>query len=133
MNMEDVKLRIERDTGVPASLLTGETTEECIVQAKALLTLKRKYEYQPPQQKSAQEQFADWMRARLGEEQPQDTTTAALDAIEREAAEEAGGYPVVRDAGEVEAGPAPRSTREQFADWFSKKTAWDPAKEANRF
>lgn len=125
MNMDDLKMRIEHDTGVPAALLTGETAEECIVQAKALLALKRDYSYQPAQ-KTTREQFADWMRGQLGEEPPQDTTTAALEAIARDAAEEAGRYPIVADAGEVDAGPAPRSTSEQFAEWFAQKTAWKP-------
>lgn len=57
-------------TGVPASLLTGTTEEDCKVQAKAILEFAKAYEYPAlrdggeahnTSKKSTGQQFADWM------------------------------------------------------------------------
>lgn len=72
MNTEELKQEIAQRTGIPAALLTGETAEENIAQAKALLAYKREHEAQRP--KTAQEQFADWIGGQLDE---RDRQTAA--------------------------------------------------------
>ena len=41
MNIFDVKQQIEQRAGVPGILLTGETAEELIAEAKAYLALKK--------------------------------------------------------------------------------------------
>lgn len=132
MTIDEVKQTIEQRTGVPASLLTGETAEENIAQAKAILAYKREHEQQrgheQPPAKTTREQFADWFNAQVGGADPHDTAGAALAEIEEAARVAAGGYPMTRDGGEVDGGKMPdgRTTREQFAGWFNNKTAFNP-------
>lgn len=126
MNIDELKTAIEQGTGIPASLLTGETEEENIAQAKAFLAYKRESEAARP--KSTREQFKEWLNASQGIEEP-DTAGAALEEIQEALRVEAGGYPRVPDAGEP-AGrlPDPRPTREQFAEYFGSVAAFDPFK-----
>jgi len=127
MTIEELKQAIEQRTGVPASLLTGETAEENIAQAKAMLAYKREHEQQRP--KSTVEQFADWIGARLNEEgTKKDPAGEALADIEEAVRVESGGYPMVQDGGQVDTStmPDPRPAREQFADWVAQRTAFDP-------
>ena len=129
MILEELKANIEKQTGVPACLLTGETAEENIAQAKALLAYKREAEAQKP--KTTKEQFAEWMNARTGASLP-DRPAAALAQIEEQARLEAGGYPILKDGGSAglnlgEYG----STKKQFAEWAENITAFDPRKTAD--
>lgn len=130
MNMENLKRAIEQRTGVPASLLTGETAEENIAQAKALLAYKR--EAEDSRQKDTQAQFAEWFAAFTGIEQP-DETAKALEDIAEAARVEAGGYPRIQDGGEIDHAGMPdgRSTAEQFGEWLGRKLAFDPLKDEN--
>ena len=125
MSIEELKQIIEQRTGVPASLLTGETAEENIAQAKAILAYKRDLDTQTP--RTAQDQFAEWLNASQGKE-AQDTAGAALAEIEDAARMEAGGYPAVQDSGEAAGLPDPRPARDQFAEWFGQKSAFNPFK-----
>lgn len=125
MSIEELRQTIEQRTGVPASLLNGETAEENVAQAKALLAFKRDHEATRP--KTAAEQFAEWHRAQLGE--PQDEADAALEDIREAARVEAGGYPRTKDGGEVTGMPDARPTREQFREWLEQRTAFDPFKQ----
>ena len=145
MTIEELKQTIEQRTGVPASFLTGETAEENIAQAKAFLAYKREYEQQRP--KSTAEQFSDWIGGQLEERDRQtaaafglhyeapekDPAGAALADIEEAVRVEAGGYPMVKDGGQIDTSnmPDPRPAREQFADWLGQKTAFDPFKDAD--
>ena len=144
MNTEELRQEIEQRTGVPATLLTGETIEENIAQAKAFLAYKREYEQQRP--KTAQEQFADWLGGQLEERDRQtaatfglqytppqkDAASAALADIEERARVEAGGYPMLQDGGSVNVNTGDgRSAREQFSEWLGQRTAFDPFKEAD--
>lgn len=143
MTIEELKQQIEQRAGVPASLLTGETAEEVVARAKAVLAYKREYEAQRP--KTAREQFADWIGAQqedkdrrtaelLGrhyEAPPADPAGAALAEVAEAYRVEAGGYPMTKDSGEVANMPDPRPAREQFAEWFGQKTAFDPFKDAD--
>ena len=129
MILEELKANIEKQTGVPAYLLTGETAEENIAQAKALLAYKREAEAQKP--KTTKEQFAEWMNARTGAGLP-DRSAAALAQIEEQARREAGGYPILKDGGSAglnlgEYG----NTKEQFAEWAENITAFDARKTAD--
>lgn len=129
MNIEELKLVIEQRTGVQASLLTGETAEEVIARAKAVLAFRNEYDAQRP--KTPQEQFSAWLNTVQGIEE-QDTAGAALADIEEAARAEAGGYPLVKDGGQIEASKTPdyRTTREKFASWLNEKAAFDPFKDA---
>lgn len=145
MNIEELKQTIEQRTGVPASLLKGETAEENIAQAKALLAYKRESEQQRP--KTATEQFSDWFSGYMGERDRQtaaafglhyeapetDPAGAALADIAEAVRVEGGGYPIVRDGGQVDTSkmPDPRPAAEQFADWLGQQTAFDPFKDAD--
>ena len=145
MTIEELKQTIEQRTGVPASLLTGETAEENIAQAKAMLAYKREYEQQRP--KTAAEQFSDWLGGQLEEKNRQtaaafglhyeapetDPAGAALADIAEAVRVEGGGYPMVKDGGQVDTSnmPDPRPAREQFADWLGQQTAFDPFKDAD--
>lgn len=126
MNLEEVKQEIEQRTGVPASFLTGETAEENIAMAKALLAYKKKTATEAP--RSTREQFAGWLQGMTGEA-PQDAAEAALAPLEEALRAEAGGFPMTADAGEVRGMPDPRPAREQFADWFKDVTAFNPFKD----
>lgn len=103
--IKQIKQTIEQRTGVPASLLTGETAEEIIAQAKALIAYKREYEQQRP--KTTAEQFSDWIGGQL---ENTDGQTKKADNL-----------------------PDPRPARRQFADWFSdwQKTEFDPFKDTD--
>ena len=145
MTIEELKQTIEQRTGVPASLLTGETAEENIAQAKAMLAYKREYEQQRP--KTAAEQFSDWLGGQLEEKNRQtaaafglhyeapetDPAGAALADIAEAVRVEGGGYPMVKDGGQVDTSnmPDPRPAREQFAEWLGQQTAFDPFKDAD--
>lgn len=126
MNLEEVKQEIEQRTGVPASFLTGETAEENIAMAKALLAYKKKKAAEAP--RSPREQFAEWARGMAGEA-PQNAAEDALAPLEEALRVDAGGYPMTADAGEVGNIPDPRPAREQFAEWFKDVTAFNPFKD----
>lgn len=125
MTTEELKQTIERQTGIPAALIAADTAEAAIAQARSLLAYKREQDQQRP--KKTREQFAKWSRDQYGMEEP-DTASTALDAIEEEARLAAGGYPRVRDGGQVsiDGMPDPRPTAAQFEEWFRKETAFDP-------
>lgn len=144
MTLEELKQEIAQRTGVPAVLLTGETTEENIAQAKAILAYKREHEAQRP--KTAQEQFSDWLGGKLEERDRQtaamfginyippakDEAGTALTQIEEQTRLDAGGYPSLRDGGSVNVNLGEtRSAKEQFADWLADQTALDPFEEAD--
>ena len=128
MKAEDVKQEISQRTGIPVHLLTGETPEEDIVRAKALLAFKRNNRQEEP--KSTSQQFAEWFSAQSGEDPAEDESMQALKAYEEELRLASGGYPNMKDGGEnlTIAGQDGRSTREQFAAWFGQKAAYNPKK-----
>lgn len=127
MTIDELKQTIEQRTGVPASLLTGETIEENIAQAKTLLELKRERAAQRPG--NTKDQFSKWLGDQIDEKTryaadtfgirtaPTDPEGAALAEIERKAKREAGHIP---DGGETDYTKFPdtRPNREKFRDWF---------------
>lgn len=52
--------------------------------------------------------------------------SASPSAGEHPEANSIGGYPVIRDGGEVSNMPDPRTAKDQFAEWFKKRSASDP-------
>lgn len=64
----DMKSKVSQETGIPTSLLTGTTEEECIAQAEAIKayanpgypTVKDGGEVQKVQSADTRTQFADW-------------------------------------------------------------------------
>ena len=122
MNIDELKQEIEDYTGIPANMLNGETAEENIAQAKALLAYKREA---ANSDKSPREQFADWFNAREGTGTP-DLAGKALADIEERIRVENGGYPIVKDAGQISRVPTGTGAREQFAQWAQDKMAWNP-------
>lgn len=127
MTIDELRQEIEQRTGVPASLLTGETVEENIAQAKTLLELKREGAAQ--RSGNTKDQFAKWLGDQIDEKTrqaadtfgirtaPTDPEGAALFEIERKAKREAGYIP---DGGEVDYArfPDTRPNREKFKDWL---------------
>lgn len=99
MNIEELKQVIEQRTGVQASLLTGETAEEIIARAKAILAFRKDYEAQ--RRKTTAEQFSAWFNATQGINET-DAEGEALADIEEAARIKAGVYPQVKDGGEIE-------------------------------
>lgn len=66
MDISNIKAEIEKQTGVPASLLNGETVEENIAQAKAILAYKQEAGTEAPQEpQTPAEQFASWFEQQL--------------------------------------------------------------------
>ena len=136
MTVEELKKTIEDRAGVPANLLKGETHEETIAQAKALVAYKREHDQKI--QKTTAEQFADYMAGFVESSnrrtadilginytpQPEDPAAAALADIEKSIK-----GPAIPDGGEIDTSrlPDPRPTSEQFEDWFNAVTAFDPS------
>lgn len=128
MNVEELKQIIEQRTGVPASLLAGETAEENIAQAKALLAYKKVAEAQHP--KDCRDKFIDWLGDNLcTRDEPQDMADAELDNIAEAVRVEAGGFPMLKDDGQIDVNKMSSggSAQEQFAEWFGKVSAFDPS------
>lgn len=99
MDIEELKQEIEDYTGIPADSLTGETAEENIAQAKALLAYKRE------QGKTTRDQFTTWMNEREGKVVP-DLAGKGLAEIEARIGVEASSL------------PDNNIFRAQFAEWF---------------
>lgn len=127
MTNEDIKQEIAQRTGIPATLLTGETPEENIVRAKALLAFKRSNT--PEQPKSNREQFAAWFREASGQDPQEDDSMQALKAYEEELRVANGGFPRLNDAGEVQNMPDGRTSKEAFREWFWDRAAFNPRKQ----
>ena len=128
MGIDDYRKAIEQETGIPAKVLTGKTLEENLRQAEEILAYKKDQTSQN-EEKTTRGQFAAWMRDNYGTED-QDADADGLAALREQARVEAGGYPKVRDGGQISAENLPdlRSPQEQFAEWFRDVSAWDPRK-----
>lgn len=128
MTIDEIKKEIELRTGVPATMLTGETTEEVIAHSRALLAYKRETAQEAPL--DAKEQFILWMNENTG--QPlEETPEQRLDNFAEELRVEAGGYPRIPDGGAagLNIGSSDNlSTLERFNEWLYGKTAFDPFK-----
>lgn len=117
MTLEELRNEVSGKTGVPAALLTGDTPQEIMTRAQALIDFKAAQggrsatlaDSTPQYSGSTREQFAQWFDAtNCGRKAP-----AAPPAEEPPAS-----YPVLEDAGEVVFPEPPKSTREQFAEEF---------------
>lgn len=64
MDIKQIKDIVEQQTGVPASFLTGETMEENLSQAKALLAYKREQQFNEEKPKTTKEKFAEWFNSK---------------------------------------------------------------------
>lgn len=126
MNIDELKTAIEQGTGVQASLLTGETSEEVIAQAKAFLAFKKESEDRRP--KSTAEQFGSWFNAVQGIEEP-DEAGAALASIQEAVRVAEGGYPRVPDGGTPQNIEYRQDPRDAFKEWFGDVSAYDPRKD----
>jgi hypothetical protein len=127
MTNEEIKQEIAQRTGIPADLLTGETAEENIVRAKALLAFRRNNAQGTP--KSTKEQFAAWFREVSGQDPQEDGSMQALKAYEEELRIANGGCPRLSDTGELQNMPDGRTPQEAFSEWFQGRTAFDPRKQ----
>lgn len=126
MTLKDFKQNVADKTGIPVKLLTGETEEENIAQAKAFLAYKRDCDAQRP--KTSREEFAEWLSTQDGMGQPDEALTA-LNQIEEKMRIDRGGYPMIKDGGSVnvQIGDG-RSPQEQFGEWFSEIMSFNPLK-----
>ena len=133
MELEQINALISERTGVPAALLDGQTAEENIAKARAIIEYRSKANPSAERKLTTNEQFAAWLDAAYGE--PQDTNkdpaAAELDRIAEELRIANGGYPQIEDGGEVDPSgfPDTRPTSVQFAEWFKQETAFNPRKE----
>lgn len=103
MNLEELKNEIAKQTGVPAALLKGETLEENIARAKALLAFRREKYGIPEEPKSTAQLFAEWMQG--GDPDPV----------------QLGKYPQVTDGGEITETGQKKTTMEVFSEWAAGK------------
>ncbi len=125
VNIDELRQVIEQRTGVPASLLSGDTVEENISQAKLFLAFKKDYEAQ--RAKSTSEQFEAWYKSQEGLEDP-DESDLVLDEVAAEYRIANGGYPSVADGGDPYVNgqlPDSRSLIEQLNDLIRRQTAYD--------
>ena len=114
MKVEELKQIIEKRAGVPANLLTGETIEENISQAKALIVFKKQQEQKAGQTASAREQFAAWLTTGQNKSN-NDLAMEAITTIEKSIKEnnrQAAG-------GEASGTGSGKSAKEQFAAWLN--------------
>lgn len=124
MTLEDLKTEIEQRTGIPATILNGESAEELIAHAKALHAYRKQHQADAP--KDTKTLFAEWIRQTEGEPET-DPAGDALNGLEEELRISNGGYPYMQDGGEARLGDT-RSAKEKFAEWFGQKAAFDPFK-----
>lgn len=110
---------VGEQAGVPADLITGETTEEVIASAAALATFKRRYTESilPPKtdKLTAREQFAEWFNGEQGTEPAADPAPVNDNS-----------YPTVKDGGTPQNISFKRDPRETFAEWFNENAAFNP-------
>lgn len=121
MNADEIKAMREyasKRTGVPAELITGETSEEIANSALTLLEMRRKsYENAP-----AREKFIAWYDG-----------TTPVEFVPDPAINNSG-YPIVPDPGEPTGKHKDtRSAREQFNEWFLGVTAFNPKKDSGKW
>lgn len=75
-DLNDIKVKIHNETGVPVAFLDGENEEENRSRALALMAFKKEYSekinegeevslYQSSKRKSNAEQFAEWMNDQM--------------------------------------------------------------------
>lgn len=124
MNRDELKNSIEQRVGIPAELLTGEHEDEIIAQAKQLLDLKDE-----EKENSKEGQFEKWFLAISGQEES-NVAAEELEAIANEVRVSLGGYPIVKDGGQIDTSNMPdtRPAKEQFEEWFRKQSAFNPSK-----
>jgi len=132
MTVAEYKQAIIESTGIPEKLLDGETPEEILASAKAILAYKKQEESR--RQKTTGEQFSEWLHTVQGDEE-KDTAKEAITTLAEAARVNAGGYPIVADGGNPYINgasmPDPRTPQEQFTEWFKQNTAFDPLKDEN--
>lgn len=132
-DLNELKEIINEKTGVPIQALTGNDERQIIDCARWILN-EREKNLSETSYKSTRDQFADWMNSKNGESS-ENPHLAELSKIEEHLRVEAGGYPITEDSGDPYVNGRsmsdPRSAREQFAEWFQNKTAFDPFKENN--
>ncbi len=120
--MDIFKKTLSESTGIPESLLDGETEEEAIAQAKALLAFKRSFQTEDQQgqaaarQLSTRDQFAAWIGAQMEQEQDAPVFSSGENPPVDPRAD---GFPLIRDGGESDYRPK-TETAELFAEWFNK-------------
>lgn len=126
MNLDELKNLIEQDTGVPMAALAGDTPTALIDNARALLAYKITNEHSAP--KSSVELFTEWLDSYSGTKAAQDPRITALDDLQEQNRIAGGGYPRVKDAGELDYMRKLDATTnaEKFKDWFADKMATDP-------
>lgn len=133
MTVEEMKQAISDRTGIPVILLTGETAEENIIKAKALLAYKKEKEAEisATTAQTTKNQFSDWIKTnfedfgREEKEQPEVNVLADLE-------ESLQVVPNIRDGGNsvmCEQQGDGRSTSDLFADWMQSQFEYNPIKE----
>lgn len=126
MDINELKNEVEARTGIPVSLLTGETSEEVIAKAKAILAFKKEHAAEAPQ--TPAQQFAKWMQATqgIGEADEAGQALADLEDSLRGYSYRIpdGGNPYINEK-QI---PDGRTPAQQFADFMSKQLSYDPFK-----
>ena len=123
MELEELKEQISIRTGIPTSLLTGDSEKGILNQARALMAYKAEGEKE--RQKSTSEQFSEWFKAVSGNEDPE--ASDPLSDIAEQVRVDSGEFPVISDTGEVNMG-SHKSASEELADFIKRKAVFDPFK-----
>lgn len=112
MTLDEMRQEISRRTGVPAEILTGETAEEQIAQAKAMLAYKK--ESGGAVKKTEAEQFREWFNTVTGNGSA--SSEDPFIGLEQELKQP---YPTIQDASASDPLPkAEDSVAESFANWL---------------
>lgn len=116
VNVEEYKKDLSRVSGIPVNMLTRDTPEEILAQAKAITLFAM--EKQKEDNKTPRERFAEWMGEKF---EAREKNTASLFGVSLQPEQEPitpAGYPQIKDGGEVANMPDGRSVKEQFKEWF---------------
>lgn len=120
--IDQVKEYICQKTGIPKELLIGDTVEENVSRAIALLSYRSEKEafVKKEEKKSTSEQFAEWMEAKEGIERP-DPYTEMINELKNDLLPQPVA-PIVKDTSvDSEIPEYKGSTKEQFASWFRSR------------
>ncbi len=122
MEIGEVKKYISDKTGIPVNLLNGDTVEENISRAAALLMFRDENIEKPIKIKSNEEQFMDWVNESLGIKVDEDETTRIIHELKEELLvgnAVVNNVSVNNDTADSPVDSSSKSTSELFSDWFN--------------
>ena len=138
MNSQEIREYISQQAGVPVELLTGQTPEEIMQQARQLLDLRQTralLDQKQGESKATSEQFAEWAKQEMEHEEGMTVRDLFITCMngpeEQKQQPDPPAYPELHDAGEAQnMPPVKQPIREIFSDYFADNLghAWSLGK-----